>query len=103
MYDIFIKAIHDKQIIEVSFYSKEDGQVLTRVCAPFDYGPRSRARDKSPCFHMWNYTSDTKPHTLSIQPEQIVNIQITNETFNPTEIVKWQPKWFIERDWGAVS
>lgn len=103
MHDIFIKAIHEKKIIIVTFFSKEDGHTLKRLCAPFDYGPSNRYKDKSPRYHMYDYSSDTGSHVLSILPEQLKEVVMTDESFDPLDLVSWTPNWHIERDWGRVS
>lgn len=101
--DIFIQAIYDKKKIRVSFYSKEDRDIVIRICAPMDYGPSRRAKDKSDRFHMWDYESDTEQHTLSLKPEQISGIEMLEETFEPSEFVTWQTDWIVPRDWGQYS
>jgi len=99
----FIQAISSKHRIRVTFYSKEDGGIIIRKCAPMDYGPSRRTKDKSDRFHMWDYESDKGPHTLSLKPEQIHNIEILDETFDPSEFVDWDTDWLVPRDWGQYS
>ena len=102
----FIQAIHDKRKVRLTFYSKEDGGLLTRKCAPMDYGPSRRAKQKNDRFHFWDYDSDTQKHTLSLNPEQISNLQVLDDTFEPAEFITWditKSPWFISRDWGPYS
>lgn len=47
MLEKFINAIHARQKISLTFYSHEDSAALVRTCAPLDYGPSRRAKDKS--------------------------------------------------------
>lgn len=101
--DEFIRAIHSKRKVRVTFFSKEDGRVLVRKCAPMDYGPSRRARIKNDRFHFWDYESDTRVHTLSLNPEQIQALEILDEVFEPAEFVTWQPDWIVPRDWGQYS
>ena len=103
MQDSFINAIHSQNKVRVTFSSKEDGRNLTRLCAPMDFGPSSRAHNKADRFHMWDYESDQRNHTLSLLPEQVLNIEIIDEKFQPGEFVTWQPNWIIHRNWGAYS
>jgi len=103
MKEEFIAAIHSKSKIRVTFFSKEDGHALSRVCAPMDFGPSRRAADKSDRFHMWDYESDTKNHTLSLLPHQIQSIEVLPEHFDPAEFITWQTNWFVPRDWGQYS
>ncbi len=98
--DSFVQAICSKKKIKVTFYSKEDKEIIVRICAPMDYGPSKRAKDKSDRFHMWDYESE---HTLGLKPEQIRNIEMLDETFEPSEFVAWQTDWIIPRDWGQYS
>ena len=101
--DIFIQAIYGKKKIRVSFYSREDENVVVRICAHMDYGPSRRAKDTNDRFHMWDYESDTEQHTLSLNPEQILNIEILEKTFEPSEFITWQTDWIVSRDWGQYS
>jgi len=102
----FIQAIREKRRVKISFYSKEDQSLLIRKCAPMDYGPSRRASQQNDRFHVWDYESDTQKHTLSLNPEQVSNIEVLDETFEPSEFVTWdtkQSKWFVPRDWGQYS
>jgi hypothetical protein len=104
--EIFIRAIHEKRKVRVTFFSKEDSGTLTRVCAPMDFGPSRRAHVKNNRFHLWDYESDSGMHTLSLEPEQIQCIEILNECFTPQEFVTWdtgRTTWFVPRDWGEYS
>jgi hypothetical protein len=103
MKDEFIGAIQTKSKIRLTFYSKEDGHALTRTCAPMDYGPSRRAHNKSDRYHSWDYDSDTERHTLSLLPDQVINIEVLPEHFDPAEFVTWQPDWLVQRDWGVYS
>lgn len=99
----FIKAIHDKTKIRLTFYSKQDRESLVRLCAPMDYGAGSRTKDKSDRFHLWDYESATSYHPLSLLPSQIINMNFLDEAFEPSEFISWTPNWIIKRDWGIHS
>lgn len=99
----FVAAIHSKHKVLLTFYSKEDHDLLIRTCAPMDFGPSRRTTDKSDRFHFWDYDSDTKNHTLSLLPNQVKSIEALHQTFNPAEFVTWTPSWFVTRDWGQFS
>ena len=100
--DNFIQAIHNKQVIRLSFNSQEKG-VITRKCIPFDYGPSRRSSDKSDKYHCYDLDSPEGSHTLSIFPKQIVSIEILDQRFEPSSYVTWTPNWFVTRDWGQFS
>ncbi|NEU71708.1 hypothetical protein PI95_003685 [Hassallia byssoidea VB512170] len=105
-HQIFVQAIHFKSKLKLTFFSKEDGVPLVRTCAPMDFGPSRRAKDTSNRYHFWDYDSDTKSHTLSLLPEQVIQIKATEDSFNPVEFIIWDTKkspWFLPRDWGTFS
>jgi hypothetical protein len=102
----FIRAICEKRKICVTFFSKEDSGTLTRICAPMDFGPSRRAKEKNDRYHMWDYESDTGMHTLSLKPEQIQSIEVLDECFLPSEFITWDTNkspWFVPRDWDRYS
>lgn len=102
----FINAIHSKNKIRLTFFSKEDGANLVRTCAPMDYGPSRRAANKDNRFHFWDFDSDKASHTLSLLPDQIVRIEPLEEKFDPSRFISWDTKkspWFVHRDWGEHS
>jgi len=105
-HDTFIFALENKRKVLLRFFSKEDGATLTRRCAPMDFGPSRRARDKSDRYHFWDYDSDAARHTLSLLPGQIHSIQLLDDPFMPQEFVTWSVSaspWFYQRNWGAYS
>jgi len=102
----FIEAIHSKNKIRLTCFSKEDGHNLVRTCAPMDFGPSRRAKDQSNRYHFWDYDSDTSKHTLSLLPEQVISIEVLPATFEPSEFVTWNTTaspWFVSRNWGIYS
>jgi hypothetical protein len=105
MTEQFIQAINDKTKIRLTFYSKQDGENVTRLCAPMDYGPSRRKNiiDTSDKFHLWDYKSpsETPVHTISLSQDQIVKMEFTDLTFNPSEFVNWATNWWIKRNWGV--
>ena len=106
MKDAFIRAILEKKKVQLTFFSKEDGVPLSRKCAPMDFGPSRRAKDKSDRFHLWDYESDQRTHTLGLLPAQVQRIDVLDEEFDPAGFVTWDLKkspWFIPRDWGEYS
>ena len=80
--DIFLEAVHTKKLISVIFNSKEKG-IITRKCVPFDFGPSKRDKVKIDKFHFWNIDSN---HNLPVLVEQIINMEILDEDFNPANM-----------------
>ena len=102
-HDVFINGISEKKKVSLSFFSKEDGAVIVRLCAPMDFGPSRRAKIPADKYHFWDYESDKGPHTLSILPNQIQSMEMVGEDFEPAEFVTWPPNWILDRDWGQFS
>ncbi len=105
-HQLFVDAIGDLRKVTVTFFSQEDGTHLRRACAPMDYGPSRRAHDQSDRYHVWDYESDTGPHSLSLLPAYVVGFELMGENFDPHEFVTWDVKkspWFLPRDWGDLS
>lgn len=40
--DKFLQAMRDKRKVRITFFSREDGKDITRLCARMDYGPGRR-------------------------------------------------------------
>ncbi len=105
-HDTFMRGIKGMRKIRLTFFSKEDRGQLVRTCAPMDFGPSRRAKDKSDRYHLWDFESDTRNHTLGLPPTQIVSMELLSETFDPSDFVTWDVKaspWFVARDWGEHS
>lgn len=103
---VFKQAIDSKKKVRLTFFSKEDDSQLVRKCAPMDFGPSRRAHNKDDRFHLWDYESDTKFHTLSLLPNQVLDIEIIDEDFCPSEFITWSlntSPWHYKRDWGQYS
>ncbi|MGU3585912.1 hypothetical protein ACLBYD_22400 [Rhodococcus sp. C26F] len=106
VHDTFIKAIHEAKKVRLTFFSKEDRSPLTRICAPMDFGPSRITKDRQPRYHFWNFDSDKKSHTLSLPANQVISIELTNDTFDPSEFITWDinaSPWHVARNWGAYS
>jgi len=83
----FIAAIQDRKKVWVRFYSKPDSGVLDRVCAPMDYSPGADSKDGLNRYWFWDYASDTGSHTLGLMPQQILDLQVVGEAFDPAQFI----------------
>lgn len=100
MKDQFIKAIHNKQKVNLTFYTK-DKVILTRICAPMDYGISDKYPDYLDRYYLWDYEGK---HPLPLKEEQIVSIVFTSNLFDPYLFITWWPMtWIIKRNWGKFS
>lgn len=83
----FLAALQDKKKVWVKFYSKADSGVLERTCAPMDYGSGGAPQDGLNRYWLWDYASNTGLHTLGLLPQQIVDLQMLGEGFDPAQFV----------------
>lgn len=98
-----LNAIQQKKLVNVTFRSYEKGEI-SRLCVPFDIGPSRRYKDGQSRFHFYDLDSPDGRHNLSILPEQIQQISITNNSFEPGDYVTWANiNWFVSRNWGQYS
>lgn len=81
----FLEALNEKRKVRVKFYSPADGGVLDRVCAPMGYGSNGETKDGLNRYWLWDYASDTGSRRLGLVPQQIVNLQVLGEVFDPVQ------------------
>ena len=79
----FLAAINDHKKVWLRFYSTPDSGLLDRVCAPMDYGPGSGIQDGLNRYWLWDYASNTGSHTLGLLPQQIVELRVLGDVFDP--------------------
>lgn len=82
----FTAAMQDKKKVFVRFYSKADSGVLDRVCAPMDYGPGENP-DGLNRYWLWDYVGEAGAKTLGLLPQQILDLHVLGERFNPSEFI----------------
>jgi len=99
----FIEAINEKKKVRVRLYSVADSGVVDRVCAPMDYGPGVAQQDGLNRYWLWDYTSNASSHTLGLLPQEILDLQMLGEVFDPAQFNPRPAQWFIPRDWGSQS
>ena len=96
----FIEAIREQKKVCLRFYSKADSGVIDLVCAPLDYGTGAGIQDGVNRYWLWDYTSNNGSHTLSLLPEQVLDLQALGEAFDPAQSDVKASQWSIPRDWG---
>lgn len=92
---MFTRAIRSRTVLSVS-YKTNQGILHTTDVAPLDYGPSRTAQDKTPRLHMWDIR---KKHVVSVFPDRVLTYRKLDETFNPADIVTWEPNWHVLRNW----
>jgi hypothetical protein len=83
----FFAAINEKKMVGVRFYSETDHGVLDRICAPMSYGQGTESHDELNRYWLWNYAGAPDAHVLGLTPEQIVDLRVLGEVFDPRQFV----------------
>lgn len=99
----FLEAIQERKKVSVRFYSAPDSGVVDRICAPLDYGPGGEFKDGLNRYWLWDYAGATDTHTLGLVPQQIVELQVLGEVFDPAEFGAGPWQWAIPREWSSKA
>ncbi len=105
-HQMFLDAIAQKRRLKVRFFSKKEGKELVRVCAPLDFGPLRGTTDGRERYQLWDLEGKKKPHNVPLLADEMLEVTLLDETFDPADIVTWAFKpgsWRISRDWGRFS
>jgi hypothetical protein len=90
-HDQFLQALQEKHKVWVKFYSPADHGLLEHVCAPLDYGPGTGLQDGLNRYWLWDYGNQPDPSKLGLLPQQIVDLQVLGQVFDPSNLVA-EPK-----------
>jgi hypothetical protein len=67
-----------------------------------DYGPGPGQVDGLNRYWVWDYTGDATFQALALLPQEIVELQVMGEEFDPAQF-RGHSEWFTPRDWGSES
>ncbi len=81
----FVQAVQDKKKVWVKFYSQADGGVVEQVCAPLEYGAGTAVPDGLNRYWVWVYASQTDSHTVGLLPQEIEDLTVLGEVFDPAQ------------------
>ena len=102
-YGVFISALQNMNLVRIVFNSKEKG-FIERKCIPLDFGPwRNKLPER---YHFFDLDSPDKPHPLSVQLEDLQQIEVLDDKFSEAtlaSIITWKFNWHYKRDWGKFS
>jgi len=51
-------------------------------------------------YWLWDYASNTGTHALGLLPQEIVDLQMLGEVFDPAEFNPRPAQWFTPRNWA---
>jgi len=104
-HQVFVDALHAKRRLVVEFRDKT-GRMVTRTCAPLDYGPLRGATEQTDRYQLWDLEGRRKPLNITLLDADVASFRVLDETFDPAEIITWAFKpnaWKLPRDWAEFS
>lgn len=104
-HQVFVDALVAKKRLSVHFRDKE-GRMVTRICAPLDFGPLRGATEQDDRYQLWNLEGRRKPLNIALREVDVESFTALEETFDPASIITWAFKpnaWKLPRDWAEFS
>ena len=83
----FLQAVQDRKKVWIKFHSTADNGFLEKACAPMAYGPGSGVQDGLNRYWLWDYAQTRGSYALKLLPQQIVELQVLGEGFDPGQFV----------------
>jgi hypothetical protein len=99
----FLEAIREKRKVRVRLYSVADNGVVDRVCAPLDYGLDVARQDGLNRYWLWDYAQKAGSESVALLPQEILDLQMLGEDFDPASLQPGPDHWSIPRNWGSHS
>ena len=110
-HNIFLRAIKERRKIRLVYFREEDNSSpQDKLIAPMDYHLGHRATDKSDYYYfwcsyneLWCFEMDKRNQALKLPSHQIVSIEPTEDSFNPTEFSTADVRWFLSPKRGRFN
>jgi hypothetical protein len=80
-HNIFVQAIREKRKLKMTFFSKDLGRDVDRICGPVFYSA-SAGGDDSGCYLLWDFECGAGNSFMALPPSKIVSMDITEEPFD---------------------
>jgi hypothetical protein len=68
-----------------------------------DYGPGVANQDGLNRYWLWDDSRNPGSQTAGLLPQEILDLQMLGETFDPAQFNPRPAQWFTPRDWGSQS
>jgi hypothetical protein len=101
---LFVEAILENKKVKVHYYSAPDSGVVDRIAAPLDYGPGAAggAGDGMNRYWLLEYSSTNEPRVVGLVSDQIVDLKVLGETFDPATLGVATWPWSVARGPGLT-
>jgi hypothetical protein len=94
---IFIQAIKDKKKVIIEQLNDSDREKRTKVCRPLFYIPAS-SQDGCAHYYFWDGERGEKGNIFWVTPAQIVSIEPTQQSFDPSGFTLMSDEELPRRD-----
>jgi hypothetical protein len=84
----FNQAVQEEKKVWVKFYSTVDARVIVRKFTPLAYGQGSGFEDGLNRYWLWDYSGATGLHAVGMLPQQIVELSVLGDLFDPAELME---------------
>lgn len=100
-YSLFVQAINEKKKIKMLKKDKS-GNIVEKHYAPLDFAVMKKTNDNIERYFSYNINDN---HPSRTRQEDVIEIIVLNETFNPADYIDWNGPydWEIKRDWWIYS
>ena len=99
----FIGAITAKKMIRVRFHAGRNQGIIDRICAPLDYGPATKSPVVPNRYWIWDTSrADASARPLGLLQEQILSVNVLEQTFDPAAFGDVHRAWSVPRSWDAT-
>ncbi len=101
---LFVEAILENKKVKVQYYSAPDSGVVDRTGAPLDYGPGAagKAGDGMNRYWLLEYSNTSEARVVGLVPDQIVDLKVLGETFDPAALGVAAWPWAVARGPGLT-
>ena len=80
---IFAEGLALKKRLKLTFFSKERGRNVRKVCAPLHYSKGKAHGDGLDCYYFWDYgAGGAGNHVMALSPMEILSMERTQEPFD---------------------
>ena len=96
-HDVFVRSIHERHLVVVTFVKTTTGELATRRCVPLDFGPYRKLDGLR--YSLLNHGGGSGSHPMGLHAADIHEIAATKVHFDPSVVITWTPTWHLPRAW----
>ena len=83
---IFECGVAQNRMIRLRFFTGKPGRELISQCAPLYFSSGRADKNEPDCYYFWDFEAKTGSNFLALEPLEIVDMELTEDSFNLEEI-----------------